>query len=171
MLFSSTEPPGLPSLKAESDPTIIMQRDFSHETNPVRSRIIRIVLITTGTISLGLGIAGIVLPVLPTTPFLLLTALCYARSSVRFYNALMNHRYLGPYIHQWRIERTLTPGTKVFALSTLAITIISSVVFFIPLLPVKILVAAIGLTVAIYIWRIPTRKRQAAIPDSRSGLQ
>jgi len=136
-----------------------MQRDFSNETSPVRNRLLRIVLIAAGTASLALGIAGIFLPVLPTTPFLLLTALCYARGSARFYNALMNHKYLGPYIHQWRIERSLTPGTKIFALSTLAITIISSVLFFIPLLPVKILVAAIGLTVAIYILRIPTKAR------------
>lgn len=63
---------------------------------------VRILLIVCGTLSLALGILGIFLPVLPTTPFLLLAAACYARSSKRFYHWLMNTPWCGEYIHNYR---------------------------------------------------------------------
>ena len=63
--------------------------------------------IVIGTISLALGILGIFLPLLPTTPFLLLTAALYFKGSSRLYNWLLNHRYFGPYIRNYRENKVI----------------------------------------------------------------
>lgn len=70
--------------------------------------LIRILLISGGTVSVGLAVAGIVLPMLPATPFLLLAAFCYARSSKRFHDWLIGHRWFGPYIESYRSGRGLS---------------------------------------------------------------
>jgi len=62
------------------------------------NKFFRFILTIVGTISLVFGVIGIFLPILPTTPFLLLAAACYARSSERFYNKLMNNKWFGNYI-------------------------------------------------------------------------
>lgn len=72
-----------------------------------------------GSITLVLGILGIFLPVLPTTPFLLLTAFFYVRSSERLYNWLMNHRHLGPYIKSFREERAIPLRVKIVSITLL----------------------------------------------------
>jgi len=75
----------------------------SGQTNRIRrNSLIRRVLIVAGTFFVGLGIVGIFIPILPTTPFLLLAAACYARSSERFYNWLLNHRWFAKYIRPYR---------------------------------------------------------------------
>ena len=63
--------------------------------------------IALGTLSLALGILGIFLPLLPTTPFLLLTAALYFKSSPRLYNWLLNHKHLGPYIRNFRENKAI----------------------------------------------------------------
>ena len=80
-----------------------------------RNPVIRYVLLAIGWLSVALGVIGIFLPVLPTTPFLLLAAACFMRSSKRFYLWLVNHRQLGPWIVDSRIARSSsakksTPG-------------------------------------------------------------
>ena len=65
---------------------------------------VRYLLMAVGWVSVVLGVIGIFLPVLPTTPFLLLAAACFARSSPRFYQWLINHRQLGPWIRDYRSE-------------------------------------------------------------------
>jgi uncharacterized membrane protein YbaN (DUF454 family) len=62
---------------------------------------IRILLVIAGTLFVGLGIIGIFIPVLPTTPFLLLAAACYARSSRKFHEWLLNNRWFGDYIRNY----------------------------------------------------------------------
>ncbi|AGF73772.1 YbaN family protein [Corynebacterium halotolerans] len=76
------------------------------------------VLIAVGSLSLALGAAGIMLPVLPTTPFLLLAAFCFGRSSNRLHNYLVNHRVFGTYISNY-YHRAMTPRHKVRTLSAL----------------------------------------------------
>ena len=65
------------------------------------------VCIILGTVSLALGIIGIFLPLLPTTPFLLLTAALYFRGSPRLYQWLLNHKCLGPYIRSFRENKAI----------------------------------------------------------------
>lgn len=130
-------------------------RDYSAEIKLITSKPLRILLIAVSTVALGLGILGIFLPLLPTTPFLLLAAACYARSSPRFYNWLMNHRQFGPPLRRWREQRAISKGHKILALSMLALTLIPAILFWVPVLAVKILLAAIGLGVAGFILRQP----------------
>jgi len=73
---------------------------------------LKIILIICGTLSVGLGFIGIILPGLPTTPFLLAAAGCYARSSDRLYEKLLNSRRFGPFIRRFQEERALSRRTK-----------------------------------------------------------
>ena len=80
-------------------------------------------LITAGSICVVLGTLGIFLPLLPTTPFLLLAAAAYIRSSRRFYDWLLSNRLFGTYIRDYREGRGVPLGTKIVALALLWITI------------------------------------------------
>lgn len=72
----------------------------------------RVFWILSGGISLALGLAGILLPLLPTTPFVLLAAFCFARSSPRLHDWLLAHRTFGPLIRDWRDHRAIPPRAK-----------------------------------------------------------
>jgi uncharacterized membrane protein YbaN (DUF454 family) len=133
-------------------------KDYSKEVKPHKRFILRHILILIGTISLILGFIGIFLPVLPTTPFILLSAICYSRASTRFYNWLMNSRIFGPTLRRWKETGCISLRVKISAISLIVITMGISIIFWIPLLAVKIIAGLIGLTVIIYIIRIPTLK-------------
>ena len=77
----------------------------SNQIEIISNKFFRYLLIISGTIFLGFGIVGIFLPILPTTPFLLLSAACYARSSQRFYYWLMNNKWFGNYIKNYNEGR------------------------------------------------------------------
>jgi uncharacterized membrane protein YbaN (DUF454 family) len=81
--------------------------------NPVA----RVMLLILGLVALGLGVLGIFLPVLPTTPFLLVAAACFVRSSDRLYGWLLEHRHLGPYVRDFRSGRGIPLRAKVVSLS------------------------------------------------------
>ena len=78
--------------------------------------IVKILYVFFGTISLILAVLGIFLPLLPTTPFLLLTAFLYLRGSTRCYNWLMNQKYLGAYIKNYTVNKVIPVRTKVVTL-------------------------------------------------------
>lgn len=73
---------------------------------------LRLLFASLGIITVALAVLGIFLPFLPTTPFLLLAAFLFARSSRRLHDWLLSHRHLGPYIHAWRNRTGLTPVQK-----------------------------------------------------------
>jgi len=73
-----------------------------------------------GLTSLVLGIIGVVLPLLPTTPFVLLSAYCFARSSPRLHDWLLGHRLFGPLIANWERHRAISPRAKLLAILSMA---------------------------------------------------
>ncbi len=80
-----------------------------------RSRTLRWLLWLAGSVSLVLGLIGVVLPGLPTTPFILLAAACYAKASPRLHGWLLNHRWMGPMVRDWETHRSLSRRTKTVA--------------------------------------------------------
>src|SRR4030043_2259032 len=89
----------------------------------MRTVVKRRILIGAGTLSTGLGIIGIFTPILPTTPFLLLAAACYLRSSPRFHRWLMNNRIFGSYIRNYTEGRGIPIKVKLFTIALLWATI------------------------------------------------
>ena len=85
-----------------------------------RQTFINLLLKALGFMFVGLGLAGVFLPLLPTTPFLLLAAGCFARSSPAFHDWLLTHRLLGPYIRDWERDRSIPVTAKVTAVSMMA---------------------------------------------------
>ena len=121
-----------------------------------RSKITKLFYVLVGHLSLGLGLVGIVLPLLPTTPFVLLAAACYMRGSVSLYNRLINHRLLGPYIMDYRGGKGIPMNVKITALVLIWITIPLSVFFLIQQYYVRLALMAIAFAVSVMIWRLPT---------------
>ena len=124
-------------------------------------------LVAAGTVSVGLGVIGIFVPILPTTPFLLLAAACYLRGSQRSYNWLINNRIFGPYIRNYHEGKGIPWKTKIFTIFLLWLTIGLSAFLVIDSLVVRILLACIALGVTIYICRIG--KRRIDDIDNRSA--
>lgn len=136
------------------------QRDNgSNQINTISNRWIKGTLITAGTICVGLGVLGIFLPLLPTTPFLLLAAACFARSSKRFYDWLINNRGFGNYVKNYRKEKGVPLRVKVLSVSLLWLTIICSAVFVVNILLVRIILILIAIGVTIHILSIRTLKQ------------
>lgn len=117
---------------------------------------VRAILVIVGTVALGLGVVGLFVPVLPTTPFLLLAAACYARASSRLYGWLLGQPSFGPIITEWRRSRSLPPGVKTRALVLVVLTFAVSIVLVdAPLLRVSL--AALALVLAVFLYRIPSK--------------
>lgn len=136
-----------------------MPEDFSHETDVHASRAVRATLWVAGTVCVALGILGVFLPVLPATPFMLLAAACYARASPRFYNWLLNNRTFGPTIREWRRYRSIPWRTKWFAITLMSVTLAASIVFAVEDRYVQVGLAVLGVLLAVWMARIPSRDR------------
>lgn len=123
----------------------------------------RALLIGLGWIAVGFGIAGAVLPLMPATPFFLIAAWCFARSSPRFHDWLVAHPVFGQLIAAYRERKGMTARYKALTLLSLWSAIGASA-FVVPLTWVRILLAAIALGVTIHILRMPTRIERTAQP-------
>ena len=117
------------------------------------NKIIRILWIIFGTLSLGLGLLGIILPVLPTTPFLLLAAYCYSRGSVRMHKWLLNHKWFGKYIRNYMEGKGIPLKTKIIAIASIWVTISFTSIFMVNVLWHRILLFIIAISVSIYLIR------------------
>jgi len=131
----------------------------SKQIDKTSKQLFKWILITAGTLFVGLGILGIFLPILPTTPFLLLAAACYARSSKRFYRWLINNKWIGAYIKNYREGKGVPLKIKVFTISLLWITILFSIFFIIQISWIKIILLIIAAGVTIHILTIKTIKQ------------
>lgn len=121
----------------------------------ISKSIIKYILIIVGSISLVLGLIGIAIPVLPTTPFLLLASFCYIRSSKHLYNWLINHRIFGPYIYNYVTYKSVKRNTKILALTFLWVSLGFSI-FLVPSIYLKILFLLAGTSVTIYLLKLKT---------------
>jgi len=97
-------------------------------------------LILAGTISLGLGILGIILPILPTTPFLLITSACYIRSSKKRHDWLLRNKIFGKYLINYIEGKGMKLRDKAVSIIMLWLTIGVSVIFLINNIYVKIII-------------------------------
>jgi len=117
---------------------------------------VRAVLIAGGTLFVALGFIGIFVPGLPTTPFLLLAAWCYARSSERFHRWLLNNRWFGEYIKNYQEGRGMRLRDKVVALLMMWTTMGWTIVYILPVWWGKLLLLAVAVGVTIHLLRIRT---------------
>ncbi|MDM7999814.1 MAG: YbaN family protein [Dehalococcoidia bacterium] len=119
----------------------------------------RALLIVSGTASLAAGIMGVFVPILPTTPFLLLSAACYMRSSRRFYIWLIGNRFFGEYVRNYIERRGIPLRVKAYSLALLWVTIGCSAAFATDTLWVRIVLIVIALGVTIHVLSLQTLRR------------
>jgi len=119
----------------------------------------RPLLVAFGTLFVGLGTVGIFVPILPTTPFLLLAAACYARSSPRFYHWLLHNRWFGNYIRNYRQKKGIPLKVKVLIISLLWLTIVISAIFAVQSLVLRIVLVLIAIGVSIHVLSLKTLKQ------------
>lgn len=125
----------------------------------------RTILLVCGTLSVGLGILGIFLPLLPTTPFLLLAAGCYARSSGRFYNWLLTNRLCGRYIRNYREGRGIPVRQKAFTIALLWVTVTATALFFMHAWWIRLVLLVVAVSVTVHVLRIRACTPEAANPQ------
>ncbi len=115
-----------------------------------------------GTICLGVGTAGVFLPILPTTPFLLLSAACYYKGSERMHRWLLNNKLLGNYIRNYREGKGISSKGKILTLFLLWATICYSTFFLVNILMLQVILFAIAIAVTVHVTTIPTAKKSPA---------
>ena len=138
------------------------------ETKSVTQNVAKALWFTLGTICLFAGAIGMVVPLLPTTPFLLASAGCFCKCSSRMHNWLMNNKYFGEYLKNYREGKGLPVKTKIFTLAFLWVTIGISTVFLLNrilsiqlVLPMQLVMTAVAIGVSIHILKLPTFEKSA----------
>jgi hypothetical protein len=123
-----------------------------------RSRTAKVLWLIAGFFFVGIGMVGVVVPGLPTTPFMILAAACFARSSRRFYRWVMTNRLFGSQVRRFRESGGISLRGKVFSVSTMTLFILLAVIFAIPdhLLWVKASTLILGIIGVVYILTRPT---------------
>ena len=126
-------------------------------------RAVRVGLFVSGWVSVGLGVAGIFLPLMPTTVFLLIALWCFSKCSLRFHRWLWSHPRLGPPLRQWHAHRVIPRRAKVLALATMGASLAALVLvadgWTVPLVAGLAMAAVAGFIVT----------RASAVPDGDSA--
>jgi uncharacterized membrane protein YbaN (DUF454 family) len=107
-----------------------------------------------GLSSLALGVIGIVVPLLPTAPFILLAAYCFARSSQTLHNWLMTHPWFSDGLSQWQQHRAIRKGLKRKALFVTALSFLLSILI-VPLVWLKLMLVIMACGLLLFLWKIP----------------
>ena len=115
-------------------------------------------LILAGTVFTAIGIVGILIPVLPTTPFLLLAAACYLRGSEKFYHWLLSNKLFSFYIRNYIEGKGMPLKIKIFTLTLLWLSIGISIWIGTQNLAIRIILALVAAGVTVHIITIKTRK-------------
>ncbi|MGO1117971.1 YbaN family protein [Rhodovibrionaceae bacterium A322] len=127
------------------------------DDTPMPARPIRYILMALGCLSVVTGLVGIFLPVLPTTPFLLVALWCFARSSLPLRNWLFHHPHLGRYVRDWHDHQVVPVRAKVLAITMMSASFIYVVAFVKPPLYGSVGMAAVLLAVAVFLLTRPSR--------------
>jgi uncharacterized membrane protein YbaN (DUF454 family) len=117
---------------------------------------LRGLLLGAGLLCVGLAALGVFLPLLPTTPFLLVAAACFARSSPRFYRALLDNKVFGPLIRDWREHGAIPLRAKVLAVAAIAVVLGSSAAFAVTHPAARAALVGFGVLLCGWLWRRPT---------------
>ena len=131
----------------------------------------KILFLILGFITLILGIIGVFLPVLPTTPFLLLSATCFLKSSEKLYLWLVNHKILGLYVKSYIEYRAITSRAKIISIFTLWLFILISVIFFLEILWMRVLLLFIAICVTIYLLRMKRLTKEMIINNELNVVE
>ncbi len=121
---------------------------------------LRYILLISGGVAVALAIVGMFLPVLPTVPFLLLALTCFARSSPRVYDWLLEHTHLGPLVRPYLQGGGLPRAARVKAIALLWGSIGATVLFLLEAPWLKAMLLAIALGVTLYLLRLPALKAE-----------
>ena len=130
-----------------------------HKAKESNYLIVKVLWIILGSFFVVLAAVGVALPGIPTTPFLILAAACYIRSSQKLYDRLISNKTFGPYLKDYREGKGIPKKAKILAVSMIVLFVGSSVIFGIESLNLKIVVGALGLTGLLYvIFKVPVAK-------------
>lgn len=129
----------------------------------------KFILSAAGMLFVGLGVLGMVLPLLPSTVFFLLAAAAFAHSSERLYTWLMEHKLFGSLIRNYRLYRAIPLRAKITSISLLWVSILYSAFGVITSWPVRALLLAIATAVTIHILTIKTLKKEAPQPKAEAA--
>ncbi len=123
----------------------------------------KILLLCFGTLCVALGVLGIFLPVLPTTPFLLLAACCYGRSSQRFYLWLTTNRWCGEYIRNYREGKGIPRRKKILSILLLWMTIGYTIVFAVSQGWIRLILLGIAIGVTLHLGKTKTLRPETRL--------
>lgn len=135
-----------------------MDYSDNSELEKISEKLKRGLLIIAGTISLIIGTIGIVIPILPTTPFLLIAAACYLRGSEKLHNWMLNNRVIGEFIKNYKEGKRISIKHKIYTITLLWLTIMISTLFVVSQLYLRIILITIALIVTTHILSLPTYK-------------
>jgi uncharacterized protein len=122
-------------------------------------RHIKLIYVIIGTLFLIIGVIGVFLPILPTTPFLLVAVACYARGSKKLYDRLINNKWIGTYIKNYREGKGIPLRGKVLSIFMLWFSISFSIVFFIHILFIRVMLIVIAVAVTIHLLKIRSYRK------------